>query len=315
MDSKSVMIRIGIDPNLALLGPLTLSWHGFFTFVAVALAVYLGARWAREDGMLRALYLGPVESLERSIKGMMEQSKVDGAEAERRVAQDILYSVAVWAIIGGVVGARLVHVIDRWDFYGPNPFQIIAIWNGGIAIYGAIIGGLAGGALYAYLKGYSVGALADLAAPAVLLAMAAGRIGDIINGEHISSYTGMPWGFIYTHPGSPSYGLAAQHPAVVYEMIWDMLCFGVVWSMRKRLAPPGMVWVLFLSLYSFGRFFISFYREDKLWLAGLTQAHLIAIIFVAFSVPFLMLKAKLVSPSLATGSKAAGRGKRSSKKA
>ena len=93
-------ITIGLNPNLIDFGGLVLSWHGFLTFVAVALAVFLTARWAKQEGIL----------------------------------PDTVYSVAVWAIIGGIVGARIVHVIDFWGFYSQDPLRIIALWSGGIAI-------------------------------------------------------------------------------------------------------------------------------------------------------------------------------------
>ncbi|MFQ5861230.1 MAG: prolipoprotein diacylglyceryl transferase [Dehalococcoidia bacterium] len=244
-----------------------LTWHGFFTFVAVAVAVYLVARWARRE--------------------------------REPIPSEVIYSVAVWVIIGGIIGARLVHVIDRWDFYGQNLGQIFAIWSGGIAIYGALLGGFAGGALYATLRqqdvGVSVGRLADLAAPAVVIAMFIGRFGDIINGEHIAKPTSMPWGFTYSHPLSPTnqvYGLRATHPAVVYEMLWDLVVLGALFYLRNRLRPYGMTFVAFLAIYSVGRFFIQFLREDKIWLAGLTEAHLIALIVLAVTVPLLAYKAQ-----------------------
>jgi phosphatidylglycerol:prolipoprotein diacylglycerol transferase len=209
----------------------------------------------------------------------------------------VVYSTAIWAIIGGIVGARLVHVIDRWDFYGDNPGEIIAIWSGGIALYGAILGGFVGGSIYARLHGYPIGRLADTTAPALLIAQTIGRIGDIINGEHISKATDFSWGFVYTNPDSLSnqvHGLVASHPVVVYEMIWNMMVLGVLWWLRGRIKPDGMLFALYLSLYSFGRFFISILREDKTWFAGLQEAHLIAIVVVAVTVPLLVYRGRLV---------------------
>src|SRR3990170_4431723 len=130
------MIHIGMNPNMVELWGFVVTWHGFFSFVGVVVAVLLVARWAQREG----------------------------------IVSDVVYSTAMWAIIGGILGARMFHVIDRWDFYGKNPGDIIAIWNGGIALYGAILGGLLGGAIYARLQRYPVGKLADLTAPALLIA-------------------------------------------------------------------------------------------------------------------------------------------------
>ncbi|MBI4233398.1 MAG: prolipoprotein diacylglyceryl transferase [Chloroflexi bacterium] len=258
------MIQIGMDPDLFTSGIFVLSWHGFLSFIAVALAVYLVARWAPREG----------------------------------ISTDAVYSTAIWAIIGGIIGARLVHVIDQWDFYGQNPSQIMAIWNGGIAIYGAVLGGFVGGYIYAKLSKIPAGKLADITAPIMPIAMAFGRIGDIINGEHVGKLTGMPWGFVYSHPKSPSfqtYGLAASHPAVVYEMIWDGLVFTVLWVLlRGRLKPDGMLFLAYLALYAFGRFFISFYREDRIWAVGLGQAQLISLVILAITVPLLAYRARLL---------------------
>lgn len=257
------MIHIGMDPNIAQLGTFTLAWHGFFAFVAVVVAVFLVARWAKQNNII----------------------------------EDVVYSTAIWAIIGGILGARIVHVIDWWDYYGQNLVDIVAIWNGGIALFGAILGGFLSGAIYARLQGYPIGKLADLTAPALLIAQSIGRIGDIINGEHISKSTNFSWGFVYTHPDSLSnqvHGLSASHPVILYEIAWNMICLALIWSLRGRLKPDGMLFALYLSVYSLGRFFVSFLRQDKTWFAGLQEAHIISIIIVAIALPLLVYRARVV---------------------
>ena len=258
------MIHIGVDPNMVVVGGLVLTWHGFFAFIGVVVAVFLVGRWAQGTG----------------------------------IVSDVIYSTAIWAIVGGILGARLVHVIDRWDFYGNNPGQIIAIWNGGIALYGAIIGGFVAGAAYARLQKYPIGILADVTAPALLIAQTIGRVGDIINGEHISKQTDLSWGFVYTHSDSFSnqvHGLVASHPVIAYEMIWNMAVLGVVWLLWGRIKPNGMLFAIYLALYSFGRFFITFLREDKVWFVGLQEAHIIAIAVIVVTVPLLVYRAHIIS--------------------
>ena len=297
-------IGIGINPDILNTGTFILSWHGALTFVAVATAVVLVARWGRREGIL----------------------------------SDMVYAVAIWAVIGGILGARAIHVIDRWEVYGQNPGQIIAVWHGGIALYGAILFGFVGGATYiwgrqllgriysgqtlpwfkrlvgqrisdGYLKGvtyarfkeFSVGRLADITAPGMLIAQSIGRIGDIINGEHFSTGTGLPWGFTYSHATTVDLynrsGLSSflpTHPVAVYEMVWNMLVLAVIWKLMGRLAPPGMLFALYLMLYSLGRFFIQFLRLDKEWFAGLQEAHVIALVVLAITVPFLAYRARWV---------------------
>ncbi|NQW22294.1 MAG: prolipoprotein diacylglyceryl transferase [SAR202 cluster bacterium] len=289
-------ISIGINPNLIDAGRFILSWHGVMTFVAVATAVYLIARWGGREGM----------------------------------DVDSIYSVAVWAIIGGVIGARALHVIDFWDSglggladvgYKDYPGQILQVWSGGIAIYGALIGGWVGGAAYISIRNSDwflnlwekyfrfmgeanranlpgLGRLADISAPAILLGMAIGRVGDIINGEHFSKLTDLPWGVIYTHANSPGINMPPVHPAVAYELIFDLVLMAVIWPLRDRLRPNGMFFALFLGAYSIGRFFLSFLRvEAQEYFGVLNEAQVVALIVVIITVPLLVWKAQLVKPT------------------
>ncbi|MFQ6028133.1 MAG: prolipoprotein diacylglyceryl transferase [Dehalococcoidia bacterium] len=279
-------ISIGMNPNIVDFGPFLLSWHGFLTFVAVAVSVYLVARWGTKDGM----------------------------------NTDAILSVSVWCIIGGIIGARVLHVIDFWDsFYRFNPISVILVWQGGIAIFGAILGGFVGGALFIIIRNSQrflnlwgkyfrffgepnraplpgIGALADVAAPALLISMAIGRIGDIINGEHFANFTNLPWGVLYTHPDSPGLGRAASHPAVAYELLFDLALVLVIWPLRHRLRPSGMLFALYLALYSTGRFFLSFLRvEQNMYIYGwLNEAQLVSLAVILVTIPLLVYKASFV---------------------
>lgn len=277
------MITIGLDPNIIALGPFLFSWHGFFTFVAVAVAVMWVAHWAP-----KVLVGHPTFSS-------------DKATAEEEI-KDMVYATAIWGILSGVIGARLVHVIDQWsEIYAQNPGQIIAVWQGGIALWGGILGGLAGASLYAYIRKFPVTKLMDLTAPALLLAQAIGRVGDIINGEHVSRATDMVWGVVWSHPKSPTYqayGETPTHPAVGYELIWDLLGLWFIWYvLRGKVKPDGMLFVLYIGIYAFGRFFISFFREDKVWFLGLQQSQLISILVLAIVIPVIAYGIKFVDKS------------------
>ena len=236
------------------------------------------------------------------------------------LAVDSIYSVAVWAIIGGVVGARLLHIADQWnEIYGPDPIKILYVWQGGVTIYGAILGGFAGGALYIITRNSAwylgvwaryfrflgepkkaplpgVGRLADIAAPAMLFSQAIGRVGDIINGEHFADPSSLPWAIVYSHPESPGVGLPPAHPAVAYELLMDLAILGLLWPLRKRLQPDGMFFALYLASYSVGRFFISFLRAEFKEYGGLNEAQIIALVVMAITIPLLVFKARLVRP-------------------
>ena len=149
-----------------------------------------------------------------------------------------------------------MHVVDYWSYYSANPGSIFAFWEGGLAVWGGILGGALTALVFARITGLALAPYADQIAPGLILAQAIGRIGDIINGEHFSTPTGLPWGIIYTHPNSPSYGLPPAHPAVAYELLMDLLIFGILWKLRGRFPPGGSLFMLYLALYSFGRFFL-----------------------------------------------------------
>lgn len=294
MNIPLMSIEIPIDPNIFSIGSLLLTWHGLFTFVAAALGVFLVGRWAKQEG------LDP----------------------------DAVYSIAAWGIIGGIIGTRALHVIDLWnDVYRHDLIRVLQIWEGGLTIFGAVLGGFAGAAGYMVIRNHPrflrlwaqlfrgsklekanlppIGRLADIAAPAMLLAMAIGRIGDIINGEHVAKATDLPWGFVYSHFGSASnavHGLAASHPAVAYEALWDLTVLAIIWPLRGRLRPYGMLFAAYLAIYSIGRFFISFLRTgplpmDQEWAIGLNEAQFVSLAVMAVTIPLLMLKAKVVKPT------------------
>ena len=299
MDILAV-ISIPFDPDIIRRAGFVLSWHGFFTVVAVAVAVYLTWRWGRNDGL-----------------------NGDG-----------ILSAATWCIIGGIIGARLLHVIDFWDdVYQYQPLRVIYFWSGGIAIFGAYLGGFAGGAAYILLRNAprvhricdnaalrwtgmhrpfpelpSVPHLADIAAPALLIALAIGRIGDVINGEHWSSYSDLPWAWVYTDPDSLGFGRPASHPAVAYELIFCLIWAGVLWMLKDRIRPRGMLFALFFAGYSAGRFFISFLREEQnTYIFGFNEAQLVALAIMAVTAPLLIYKARLVRRPGTGGGRAAAR--------
>ncbi len=251
------MINIGIDPILLTLGSFSLSWHSLLMIVAIVAAVWLSARLVAKAGL----------------------------------SAETLYSLALWGVPGGIIGARLVHVIDYWNIYSANPGSILAFWGGGLALWGGILGGTITQVIFARIKGFSLAPYADQIAPGLILAQAIGRIGDIINGEHISTATGLPWGVVYTHPNSPGYGLPPVHPAVAYELLMDLFIFGILWKLRGRIRPDGSLFLFYLTLSSTGRFFLSFLRLDSNTVfLSLNQAQWISLLVLAVALPLLIFQ-------------------------
>jgi phosphatidylglycerol:prolipoprotein diacylglycerol transferase len=245
-------ITINIDPNLATIGPFTLSWHGLFSAIGVIVGVTLGVRIAAEAG----------------------------------ADEDAAYNLALWSVGGGIVGARLFHVIDNWAYYSQNLSQIVLINEGGIAIYGAVVGGILTGALYARLRAIKLGAVADGGAVGLIIGQAIGRIGDVINGEHHGLPLDAPWAVIYTHPETLGELGLPVHLAVGYELIWDLLVFALLLLMRRTAGQGKMFWT-YVLLYSLGRFWISFYRVDAIQAFGLRQAQLIALVGIVLGAAML----------------------------
>jgi phosphatidylglycerol:prolipoprotein diacylglycerol transferase len=239
-----------------------ITWHGFFTAVGTLVGIWMAVRWAVHAGY----------------------------------TEDDTFSVAMWGVIGAIIGARLFHVVDQWDFYSKDPIQIIKINEGGLAIYGTIVGGPVAGALYAWHKKLNVPRLADVAAPALILGMAIGRIGDIINGEHHGAHVqGFPLAVVYTNPNTLGEPGVPVHLAVGYELVLDLAIFAVlVWLARgfvrdqrthrlrfnwdPRLPRDGMLFWTYILLYSACRFFIQFFRVDTPFALGLSQAQLLSVL-------------------------------------
>ncbi len=268
------MIEIPFDPELHL-GPIALAWHGIFTAVGIFFGVWL-----------------PV----RLLRG--------------RVDEDAAYSIATWGVVGGIIGARLLHVADRWDFYSQHLEQIPQIWSGGIAVWGAAVGGVLGGLIVALRRrDIPIGGTADAAAPGIGLGFAIGRIGDIINGEHHSNpCEGFGLCVGYTHPAT--LGQAGPvHLVVAYEMVWNLIGVGLALLLRRplRMEPEGRIFWLWLIWYAIGRLAFGFIRiDDPLVTSGLRQDQIMGVLALVLAIPVLaLLQAGVLSRALARFRRAA----------
>jgi len=236
-------IVIDVDPAIFRIGHFALRWYGFFIAVAIFVGFVIALREARRKG----------------------------------VSEDDVFSIGTWGVIGGIVGARLLHVIDRWPEYSANPSAILAFQEGGLAIYGAILGGVAAGSLCAYRRRLSISRIADMAAPGLVLAQAIGRIGCLFNGDALGAPTSLPWGLAYANPEAmvPQLGVAYQ-PTPAYEMIGDLLIFALLWKVRRRLKTDGSLFLTYLLLYSGLKFSVTFARQEAIFLAGFQEAQVVS---------------------------------------
>jgi phosphatidylglycerol:prolipoprotein diacylglycerol transferase len=224
-----------------------------------------------------------------------------------KISYDTVFTAALVGIPSGIVFARLLHVVDnivvaklhpelalagRVIDYTQDPGKIIG--GGGLAIYGAVLGAALGVWIYSRFSKFEYGYIADLVAPAIILAQAIGRVGCTINGCSYGMPTSLPWAVIYSHPDSLAPHGIALHPAPLYEIIYLAVIFGVVLWLRGRLKPDGSLFLVYLGLYSVWRLGTDFFREGTPFLFGLHQAQVVAIIVLAIIIPWLVLKTRWV---------------------
>ena len=148
--------------------------------------------------------------------------------------------------------------------------NIIAIQNGGISVWGGIIGGIFGGFLFAFFCKYPLLKGLDLAAFGLLLGQGIGRLGDLVNGEHLGVATKLPWGVVYTDEDSPAFlhslAVGSHHPATTYELIGDFVILFLLLLLLYRIKKNffnGFYFMSYITLYSVMRFFLTYFRVDS----------------------------------------------------
>jgi len=226
-----------MHPVLIEIGPFVIRWYGVMIALGCLAGLWLAKREAERNGI-----------------------------SKEKIEDYFLY-----AVFGSVIGARLYYVaFTEPSQFWRNPFSVFAIWEGGLAIHGAILGGLIVAFFYTRRHRIQFAKFADTLAPSVILGQAIGRIGCFLNGDAHGYPTDLPWGIVYA-PESPA-GLMfpgqALHPTQLYEMILNLAIFSVLWKMRKRIKTRGSLFILYIILYSAARIFVEHFRADKLTYFG-----------------------------------------------
>lgn len=254
------LIEIDIDPVIAHIGPFALRWYSLMIMAGIYAGTILAARLA----------------------------------AQRGIDPDHVYSAAVWVVVAGIVGARLTHVIDRWDLYRDQPMRVFAVYEGGIAIWGGLIGG--GGAVWAYARRYGIAfwPFADAISHAAILGQGIGRLGCIVNGDVAGRPTGADWGFVYVNPGAllprASYFGVPTHPYPLYEMVWDFALFALLFWVARHVRQEGAVFLAYTAVYSLARLVLTMVREEEVWAFGMQQAQLVSLATIALAVGLLAVR-------------------------
>lgn len=209
-------------------------------------------------------------------------------EAKRKgVKEETLIDMLLFAVPAAIIGARAYYVIFMWDYYSKNPSQILNIRGGGLAIHGVIIAGALVAIIFAKIRKENFWTLADIVAPSLILGQAIGRWGNFANQEAHGGPTDLPWGIMIDG--------VKVHPTFLYESIWNLLVFGfLLWYRRKKATVEGEIFVLYLMLYSVGRFFIEGLRTDSLMLGPFRVAQLISLAIIMSGGAYLIWKKKKI---------------------
>ena len=219
-------MKININPILVDLGLIRVSWYGLM-YIFGFFASYLLVRY--------------------------QMRKKDFGISKLEVENLYFY-----LILGLIIGARLGYVLFYdLKMYLSDPFEIFAIWHGGMSFHGGLIGVLIVGILFSWKNKKSFWRIADLIIVTAPIGLGLGRIGNFINGELFGRVTQVPWGMIF-----PKGGPLPRHPSQLYESALEGgLLFFILWFLKDKELPTGGLLAIFLSLYGGFRFFIEFFRE------------------------------------------------------
>ena len=246
-----MLIKIPFDPVLVTIGGLKVHWYGIMIAIGLYAGIQVGLREATRRGINR----------------------------------DQLMNVALLAAVLGIIGGRLYYVVqNNPSFYLHHPAEIIAVWQGGMAFFGAMFGGLIAVAISAWRWHIPFWDLLDVGAIGMTIGQAIGRIGNIINGD-IVGYKTNGWGFEYTNPNTFGPPNTPVQPASLYELLISLALFVLLWNLRTRIHPAGMLAMIYIVLYSVSQFFIFFLRDNIVILGGLKQAQVTALVVIALTLP------------------------------
>jgi len=218
-----------INPDLITIGPLRIRWYGVMYVLGFVASYFLIQRQerSRQIGLV-----GPV-------------------------VQDLILYLALGLIVGGRLGYIVFYEFNNYGAYLSNPLEIVATWHGGMSFHGGFIGVLLAAVIFCRLRKLPFAAVADSIVVTTPIGLGLGRIGNFINGELLGLPTGVPWAMIF-----PGGGSVPRHPSQLYEAFFEgLVLFVLLWILRKKAFPDGMMVVFFLATYGIGRFLIVFLKE------------------------------------------------------
>ena len=271
-------LEFHINPIAFSIGNVHIAWYGILIAVGILLAMFMAFKNCKRFG----------------------------------VNADKLVDVVLGGLIGGVVGARVYYVIFSWDQYKDNLSSIWHTWEGGMAIYGGIIGAFLVGGIVARVHKMHVLPVLDIAALGFLIGQGLGRWGNFINGEAFGCNTNLPWGMTgdrivaylsesknimaLTELGITVDASAPVHPCFLYESLWCILGFVVLFIYSRHRRFDGEIFLMYLGWYSFERMFVEGLRTDSLMIGKIRVSQLLAdLLFAACLLTWLIIRSKIRS--------------------
>ena len=276
-----------MNPIFLKLGSIEIRYYGLMYAISFLLAIFIGKKWGKSKG----------------------------------INEETIENFAFTAIISGLLGARIYYVLFNLDYYGKNILEIPAVWHGGLAIHGAIIGGFLGSLAFALRKKINLWDLTDIAAPLLLMGQGIGRIGNFMNGEvhGVPTFTPLniifssnskffewyntyqnssleiqmkfkelvPWGVVFPSgsPAGDEFPGIALHPAMLYEMVLNLIGFGVlVYLFKMKNYNKGIITMIYIIFYSLIRIFVSFFRAEDLMVIGMRAPHLTSLVMMIMAI-------------------------------
>lgn len=242
-------------PEIVSIGPLTLRWYGLLIASAVLIGVALSQYLAKK----------------------------------RDIDPEKIGDLVIWLVIAAIPSARLYYVLFEWQTYAAQPGDILAIWKGGIAIHGAVLGGTLAVWIFASLNRLSFWQLSDIVAPSLILGQAIGRWGNFFNSEAFGRPTDLPWKLFIPLANRPAAYREFEyfHPTFLYESLWNLGVFALLlglffWDQRDNSKTTGKLkagtlFLVYMIAYSAGRVWIEGLRTDSLMIGPLRMAQLISL--------------------------------------
>jgi len=279
-----------MNPILLSLGKIKITYYGLMYAISFLLGIEIAKKYGEKKGL----------------------------------SPETIENYAFIAMISGLIGGRIYYVIFNLDYYLAYPGDILAVWKGGMAIHGGILGGIIGTCIYGRIKKLNPLLLGDCVAVPLLLGQAIGRIGNLMNGEiyGVPTFTPLkyiftlkprfyewfnyynslsvdgkgafkelvPWGLVFPNssPAGSEFPNLPLHPAMLYELVLNLIGVLFLWFfLRKKNYKTGTLWCSYIIIYSIIRTFVSFFRAEDLMFYGFRAPHVISIILIIISSLFI----------------------------